>query len=149
MKGASGNKLLILNLIVAATASGSAGFFNTLSMRYTEIKKGISIYKDSEMTEQIGTSSKCAQRAVLQTATSRFGMSWIGLIIPTALMVIFRAPSYKKGARFGVELMCVGAGIYCSMPISIALFPSQCKMQGSSLEKEFQNHGTVYFNRGM
>jgi len=37
VKGASGKKLFFLNFVVAASASGTANFFNTLCMRYVEI----------------------------------------------------------------------------------------------------------------
>ena len=150
--GASGSKLLVLNFIVAASASGAAGFFNTLSMRYTEINKGISIYKDEDLTQEIGVSNKCAEKAVVQTAMSRFGMSWIGLAIPTALMVMTRRVGVlpkNKWPKMGVELACVGTGIYCSMPLSVALFPSKCSLPANKLEPEYGNHESVYYNRGM
>ena len=47
-KGASGKKLFFLNFIVGAGASGTANFFNTMCMRYVEISKGITVYKDAE-----------------------------------------------------------------------------------------------------
>ena len=49
-KTATGKKLLLLNLLVGASASGCANFCNTICMRYTEIEKGITVYSDENMT---------------------------------------------------------------------------------------------------
>jgi len=57
---ATGKKLLLVNLLVSATASGCANFCNTLCMRYTEINKGINVYSDIDMKKNEGISVKCA-----------------------------------------------------------------------------------------
>ena len=49
-KKATGNKLLLLNLMVSATAVGTASFMNSVSMRYTEIKRGITVYGNKDLT---------------------------------------------------------------------------------------------------
>lgn len=47
---ATGTKLTLLNAIIGATATGAASFLNTVSMRKTEMERGIDVYSDQEMT---------------------------------------------------------------------------------------------------
>lgn len=64
IKGATGNKFLLINLMVNASAAGTANFCNTYCMRYAETYKGITIYEDEKFTSEIGISTECAKSAV-------------------------------------------------------------------------------------
>ena len=99
-KGASGNKLLMINLVVQATAVGTASFLNSVSMRYTEIKKGITVYSDSDLKNEVGVSQKCAESAVINTATSRVALGAMCLSSPVAMMMISNSLRLTPNARY-------------------------------------------------
>jgi len=150
-KGATGNKLLLLNFFVAAAASGSANFFNGLCMRYTEINKGISVYSDPDMNEEIGVSSVAAKKAVYITAGSRVAMSAISQSIPVAMMITMRGIGMSpkaKGPKTALELGTIGCGLYLGLPYSVAMFPSESVMAGKEAEDKFHKFDYIYYNRG-
>lgn len=125
-KTASGKKLFFLNFLVGATASGTAGFCNTLCMRYVEIRKGIDVYEDEALTKKAGVSQKAAESAVFETAQSRILMSWSCMGIPTFLvlscMALGLAPKGKIGKTI-FDLGTITVGLQFGLPISISLFP--------------------------
>lgn len=45
-RNVTGSKLILINSLVAAMASGTANFFNTFCMRQAEMKNGIEIFSD-------------------------------------------------------------------------------------------------------
>lgn len=55
-KNVTGAKLILVNSLVAAMASGSANFMNTMCMRKVEMKNGIEVFRDEQMTERLGVS---------------------------------------------------------------------------------------------
>ena len=132
-KSASGNKLLVLNFLVAASASGSANFCNTMIMRYPETKKGITVYRDKELTEDVGVSKECAKTAVKETALSRVCMSYMCIGIPTFSIMLVRALGYmpqSRGPKFAAELSCITVGILLGLPFSLSIFPPTSSMAG-------------------
>ena len=151
-KGATGKKLLLLNLLVGASASGSANFCNTLCMRYTEIAKGITVFSDEKLSQEVGISSKCAESAVFNTATSRVVMSLIAMSLPVALMIsmgaIGLAPK-AKAPKFVMDVSTVAVGLFFGLPLSVAMFPSLSAKNAKECEQEFHKHETLYYNRGM
>ena len=52
----TGGKLILMNALVSAVASGSANFMNTYAMRYKEVETGISVYADDDLSNKIGIS---------------------------------------------------------------------------------------------
>lgn len=151
-RGATGNKILVINSVVAIAGSGTANFFNTMAMRYTEIDKGISVYKDEQLTEQIGISKKCAEKAVINTASSRVVMSILALAIPPTIMLTLRSVGLSpvaRGPKLAFESGTIGVGLFFGLPMSVACFPSICKTSGAGLEKPFKEYSDVYYNRGM
>lgn len=62
-RNATGSRLLILNTMVAALASSSAGYVNTTLMRQPEAMNGIKIYsgKNLKESEYLGISKSCAK----------------------------------------------------------------------------------------
>jgi len=55
-KSFSGARLILLNSLVAATAGGCASFLNTICMRRAETEKGISVFRDEALTQELGIS---------------------------------------------------------------------------------------------
>lgn len=151
-KGASGKKLFFLNFIVGASASGTANFFNTLCMRYVEISKGITVYKDEETTVPAGISKKAAESAVYETAISRCCMSLMCMGTPTILVLLLGAMGFSPKGRSARTLLDIGTitvGLYVGLPMSVAIFPPLSIKKGTDLEPEFHMHDKIYFNKGL
>lgn len=55
-KSVTGTKLILVNSVIVALASGTAGFLNTFCMRNVEMTNGIEVFKDEQMTEKLGIS---------------------------------------------------------------------------------------------
>ena len=147
----SGSKLLLLNFLVSFAAGGSAGFCNTLAMRYTEIEKGIKAFSDSDLKHELGRSKQCAQNAVYDTATSRVGLNFITLLIPTMMMMGIGASGLRPKNKVGKSIMdvgCVAAGLWVGLPASVALFPNLQKVKGTQCEEQFHKNEFIYYNRG-
>jgi hypothetical protein len=150
-KGASGNKLLVLNFIVSWGGSGSANFCNTLSMRYTEIKKGIAVYEDPDMTKQLGLSNVAAEKAVYNTASSRVMMSFLCLGTPVVIMLMLRKIGINPQSavlKNPIELTAIAAGLYIGLPYSVALFPDESQMRGAEAEERYHKYDYIYYSRG-
>jgi len=78
-------------------------------------------------------------------------MSGIALTVPALMMMSLRTMGLfpqAKAPKLMVELSCVGFGLYLGLPLSVATFPSLCKVKGSTLEPEFAQHEEVWYNRG-
>jgi len=71
---ATGARFLILNVMVGTLASCAGGFANNVAMRQCELKRGVEI-TNPENGESLGLSKLAAQKAVIQTATSRIFLS--------------------------------------------------------------------------
>ena len=151
-KGATGNKLLLMNLFVSVVASGCANFANTLCMRYTEITKGISVYEDKELKKEIGISNKWAETAVYNTALSRVYMSAISLSIPIALMIGASKMGLRPNSKMPktlFEATMIAYGLYVGLPISCAIFTNVSVKAGKEAEKPFHKYDYIYYSRGM
>ena len=149
---ATGKKLLLLNVLVGASASGSANFCNTMCMRYTEIKSGITVYSDDELTNKAGVSKACAEVAVYNTAVSRVAMSIIALATPAALMLLMGGLGLtpkSKLPKLTLDVATVAFGLFIGLPLSVAMFPGLTIKKGKDCEEEFHKHDNIYFNRGM
>lgn len=87
-KKATGPRLMILNTMVAAIASSSAGYVNTTLMRSPEAKTGIKVYSTKEMKESecLGISQNCARKAITETALSRVALASICCSLPIIIL---------------------------------------------------------------
>ena len=151
-RGGSASKQILFNGIVAVSGSAAANFFNTMAMRYTEIDKGITMYKDEQLTQDIGISKKGAEMAVYNTAISRMCMSLFVLSTPTTIMLFSRMLGFApagKAPKMLFDVTSIGLGLYIGLPLSVATFPSISKTGGKNLEEPFHQHEHVYYNRGM
>jgi hypothetical protein len=61
VNSATGFKLLMLNILINGLATSTANFFNAYHMRKTERQKGISVFSDEKLTQQIGISRIAAK----------------------------------------------------------------------------------------
>lgn len=86
--GKPGNLFLAVNLLVNATAASAANVANTLSIRSSEMKKGIKVYEDRKLTKEAGVSVACGKEAVKLTAISRGALAIICMSIPICLMML-------------------------------------------------------------
>ena len=95
-RGATGNRLLLLNAFMCTCAGTSAGFCNTYFMRSTEREKGITVYSDQECTKEIGVSKKSGESAVFQTGVTRCILNTNSNYMPVFLIIgitrFFRKP---------------------------------------------------------
>jgi hypothetical protein len=138
-KSMSGTKLILLNSLVASFASASANFLNTFCMRSIEMKQGIDVYADPNLTEKIGTSKECAKKAVISTAVSRMFLSFSCLMTPAFFFYLFEkmklAPTrsaLKMPYETGIFIFC----LMVSLPMSIAVFPQTGSMNIEKCENE-------------
>lgn len=151
-KGATGFKLIFLNSLVATCSSGSANFFNSLTMRYAEIEKGIAVYSDEKLHDYLGTSQMCASSAVYQTALSRIMLSVFCLGIPTIMLYFFEKMKVipkAKGPKLVFESCCVTFGLFAGLPLSVATFPAIGHRTSAHIEPQFKNYEIVYFSKGL
>jgi hypothetical protein len=148
----SGKKLFFINFVVSAVSSGSAGFCNSLCMRYPEIKKGIKVYSDEKLENCVGISVKSAESAVYETASSRFVMSLMAMGIPTFIILSLGSVGLVPKAKLPksiFEVLCISCGLYLGLPISVSVFPSLTIKNGTDLEEEFHKHEKIFFNKGL
>ena len=150
---------IALNGIVASAASSAAGFLNLLSMRSTEMKKGIKVMNE-EKVELEGESNKAAKKAVIQSATTRAILAWPCVFGPALAMwgmdALRLTPKHKVG-KTAIDLFICTLGLALALPFSLSFFPPIVKMPVANLEDKFKglkdiNGGDinyVYFNKGL
>jgi hypothetical protein len=152
MKGASGNKALILNTLVGGTAVASASFCNTFFMRSAEMEKGIRVFKDEALQTEAGISRKAAELAVIETAMSRsfLGICCIG--IPTVVVLTSQALGIRPKGTFTKSVRDIAAVTFAlayGLPISISVFPPVKVVRGTELENDFHSTEQIYFSKGL
>jgi len=148
----TGMKLFFINFIVSAFSSGTAGFCNSLCMRYPEITKGIKVYSDPNLENYVGISKKSAESAVYETASSRFVMSLTCMGVPTLMLLGLGSMGMVpkgKAPKTLFEIFMIAFGLYVGLPISVAVFPSLTAKNGKDLEEEFHKHDKIFFNKGL
>ena len=148
----TGKRLFFINFVVSAVSSGTAGFCNSLCMRYPEIQKGIKVFSDEKLEQCVGISKKSAESAVYETASSRFIMSLMSLGVPTLMIMSFGSIGMVPKAKLPktvFELICITFGLYVGLPVSVSVFPSLTIKNGTDLEEEFHKHEKIYFNKGL
>lgn len=151
MKGSNGNKFLAINLLVNASATSTANAASTLCMRYAEIKKGITVFKDPELQIEAGVSKECAKQAVVLTSFSRGALGSVCMVVPISLMMMLNLFSIKPVghmSKFSLQIATLAMGLYIGLPISVALCPTVLSANGQDIEPEFNSNELVYFYRG-
>jgi len=128
-----------LGIAVPYAAVVSAGAANVAFTRMPEMQSGVPIAAPDGT--QLGVSKAAAQSAVVNTVLSR------NLLLPIAPMLL--PPLLNAAVRSVVPLgpiaaavaeTCFVAGsIYGALPVAIAVFPQEMKIDTSVLEPEFQN----------
>jgi hypothetical protein len=158
-RAVTGSKLILINALVSATASGSAGFLNSYCMRGKEMEQGIDVFADEQMTEKLGISKVCAKKAVKETATSRIFLSIGCLITPAIIFYMFeKIGRYPKTPMIRVpfETAVFLVALLGSLPLSIAIFPNIGSLAVESLDEDLKKelkakefNGMVYYNKGL
>lgn len=135
-------------------ASGSANFLNTFCMRQAEAKNGIEVFSDEQLTQKIGISKLAADRAIIETASSRIFLSFACLCTPAIIFYGFetmkmtpKTPKMKMGYETGVFIF----SLMFALPASISLFPQTGTLPLSKVETELRRDGVtqVYYNKGL
>lgn len=160
-KGVGGNRLMILNTLVAALASSSAGYVNTTLMRQPEANSGIKVYasKDLREDECLGISKVCARQAIQETALSRVALASFCCSLPTLMVIPIQGmtPVQRFLRRSGpmghhaLSFSCIIVSLYFGLAGAVSIFEpiskrdiTQCE---DSLPKE--HNGPVYFSKGL
>ncbi|VDN53889.1 unnamed protein product [Dracunculus medinensis] len=152
-KNISINKQIFLQRFVALPATSLASSLNILSMRWSEIFSGIEIY-DSEKNV-IGISKVAAKKAVFETTLTRAFLPVPLLILPPCIMPFFERMEFVKKCwrrHLVINAIVCTLSFAFSLPISLALFPQQSKIETIKLETELQkltNEPILYYNRGL
>eukprot|EP00281_Chroomonas_sp_CCMP1168_P011816 CAMPEP_0206283832 /NCGR_PEP_ID=MMETSP0047_2-20121206/40443_1 /ASSEMBLY_ACC=CAM_ASM_000192 /TAXON_ID=195065 /ORGANISM="Chroomonas mesostigmatica_cf, Strain CCMP1168" /LENGTH=326 /DNA_ID=CAMNT_0053714229 /DNA_START=52 /DNA_END=1032 /DNA_ORIENTATION=- len=116
-----------------------ANVFNLLAMRSNELKTGIPV-SDGDGKE-LGKSKLAAQSAISQAAVTRAVLPAPVLLLPPLGMRLVDAvfPAVKTSKLAPVaNLAVIVASVWGALPFAIGLFPQECSMPVSKLEKEFQ-----------
>ena len=134
-----GSKLVIANAISAFFACSTAGYLNAQFMRRTELEKGIDIH-DKEGRFH-GKSKIAAQRAINQTANSRFFLAVPIFLPPFMLYAIERRNMMPKNfyLKTLVEILAICFELYFAVPFAIGAYPQYGHLRADEVEEEFRN----------
>ena len=133
MKGSTGNKYLAINLLVNASAASSANIANTMLMRHAEIERGISVFADPELENEIGVSKDCAKQALALTSVTRGALATVCMAVPISLLMmmnVFKLKPKGKNSLIMSEVTALAIGLYIGLPISLAMYPSIIRVDG-------------------
>ena len=136
---ATGARLIMLNAITSTTACACGGFANNYFMRMAELERGIELV-DPDTREPIGKSKLCAQKAVMQTASSRIFMA-LPISLPAfALIAMERAKLVpaNKYANMVLQISLICGQLLIAVPAAIGAFPQMATVKAADLEPEFQ-----------
>lgn len=153
-----GGTLVLANALINYVAVASAGFLNSYCMRMGEMKRGITI-ADSH-GEEMGTSKKSAEKAVIQTSASRLILSAPTFIIPGLSMFLLDKAGLIPKARAPktiLDLTVISIALYLALPVSVSMFPQRGEISAKEIEEEFigrrNSRGeevlTYYYNKGL
>ena len=136
-----GAKLVIFNSFSAFWACSSAGFINALLMRQTELQKGVDVYDPKNPNVIIGKSKVAAQRAVFETAISRFALC-ITLLVPSFLL--YGIEKMRLLPKHIVPLTTLQMSLfflelYFAVPVGIALYPQFGTVKAVDIEPHIRD----------
>eukprot|EP00347_Sterkiella_histriomuscorum_P001656 403371177 len=151
-------KLIIINSLVASLAGGTASFLNTFCMRQAEMKQGIDIFGDENLTQKIGVSQTCAKKAIIETAFSRVFLAISCLMTPAfifyAVDKMGRAPR-TPALKIPYEISIFLFALMINLPASVAMFPTTGKMKIDMIDEKELNWevrkglNEVYYYKGL
>jgi hypothetical protein len=108
----------------------------------------------------MGISKKSAEKAVIQTSTSRLFLSAPPFIIPGVAMFALDKAGLIPTARVPktiLELTVIAGALYLALPISVSMFPPRGEISANEIEEEFRGKTnsrgevihTYYYNKGL
>ena len=154
-----GSKLILANACLNYFAAAFAGAGNLILMRFKELEEGINI-QDESGTVTYGKSKVAGQRAIFETAVSRFILPLPVLFFPAlmnfGLEKLRLWPKHNVASKL-LELALCTASLTFALPMSIALFQQRSELKTEQLDAEFRELKTeagdlvkqVYYNKGM
>ena len=127
-----------LGIAVPYAAVVSAGASNVVLSRLPEIQSGVPIAAPDGT--QLGVSKAAAQSAVINTVLSRNLLLPIApmLLPPIAMMAVRSVLPLGAIAAAAAETCFVAGSIYGALPVAIAVFPQEMKIDVNVLEPEFR-----------
>ncbi|CEF60713.1 Sideroflexin-5 [Strongyloides ratti] len=145
-------KKLIIQRFVPLPACSLASTFNILAMRLPEIESGIDVYDKNGKV--IGTSKIAAKRAVFETASTRAFLPIPLLLAPPCIMPFIEKYKFMRNKRINlfVNAIVCTLSFAASLPVALALFPQESKINTIDLEDEIRKNTTsdiLYYNKGI
>lgn len=131
VSSATGNKILILNTVIAQIASITGHFLSTSAMRKSEADNGIKVFSDPNLKYEVGTCKVSARKAILQTIASRFVMSFAMISGPTIIMLGLNLMGVRPMSLLGKKIFEVGvitASLLFAYPLSAAIYHPTSKI---------------------
>ena len=125
-KKVQGSRLILINSVVSSIAGGTASFLNTFFMRRVEMENGINVFSDPQLTQKVGISRTCAQKAILETAWSRVYLAVSCLTCPAIIFYLVEKMGRTPRSRYLKMPYEIGVFLFALMvnlPCSIAMFP--------------------------
>lgn len=135
--------------MINVSATSTAGALNACLMRWKE-SQGVKVY-DKDLNE-IGMSSVAGKCTLKSMALSRMLLSCCCLAIPMTLVSVAGMFSFYRRSIVMKNLMdaiFVATGLTLGLPISVALFDNNLKIQGKLLEEQFREYEYVIVNKGL
>ncbi|KAI1728005.1 tricarboxylate carrier domain-containing protein [Ditylenchus destructor] len=138
---------------VPMPAVSLASTINVLCMRAPELETGIDVFEKNG--KKVGTSKVAAKRAVTETTLTRAFLPVPLLLIPPCVMPFFER---IKTVRHNPRVHLLVNAVVCtlsfafSLPIALALFPQESKIERNDLEKELQANtfeSILVYNKGL
>lgn len=124
LKSLKGAKLILANSALNYIAAALAGTSNLILMRSKELKDGIAV-QSKDGNETYGVSKAAANKAIWQTAFSRFVLPFPVLFFPAlgnyALEAMGLWPKGKTSSKI-MELILVTMSLTVALPLSVAMF---------------------------
>ncbi|KAI1727215.1 tricarboxylate carrier domain-containing protein [Ditylenchus destructor] len=144
---------LIVQRFVPMPAVSLASTINVLCMRAPELETGIDVFEKNG--KKVGTSKVAAKRAVMETTLTRAFLPVPLLLIPPCVMPFFeRIKTVRHNSRVHllVNAVVCTLSFAFSLPIALALFPQESKIEHNDLEKELQANTSepiLVYNKGL
>ena len=135
----SGSLLIVYNSISTFFACSTAGFLNAYFMRQSELSRGIEITDPGNPEQPLGVSKAAAQKAVTQTAISRYILN-VPIILPSLVFLSLekmRLMPKAKSAQSLVQAFVFYLELYLAVPIGVSVYPQYGRIPVSEVEPEF------------
>lgn len=126
----AGAALMMFNSVTSLMAISTASFLNVFFMRFSEFKRGISVFDPEDLSRPIALSKSAARKAVLRTCKSR-QFSAISLLIPAILQFGLERLGIMPLHRFGrtvVQMSLLFIQLFVAIPMGLSLYPQFGKL---------------------